>query len=294
MNKLNFMRQHQILIYFILTFLISWGGVFLLGYPYGMPTTKNLFAKEWPIVFIPYFIGPCFASLLLIGYFQGKSGFEELKARYFTWNVKLLWFAIAILTAPLFVLLILAVFSITSSDYVPKILTTNDKIGLLLQGIIVGIVFGGIMEEIGWTGIVVPRMREKYSIFITGLLIGFLWGIWHILPTFWGSGDEAGKLSLTLFLPPLLFYIAILPAYRIQMVWVHDRTKSLFVIMFMHASLTASTLFILAPEATGDNLIIYYLLLAFILWTIDLVGVFGNVNLDTKMKPASVLALEKE
>ena len=168
----------------------------------------------------------------------------------------------AILTAPILVIIILSILSLTSSKYIPIIITTDDKFGLLLMGIIVGILFGGIMEEIGWTGFVVPRLRKHYSIFMTGLILGILWGIWHIFPTYWGSGDANGALDLTLFIPPVLFYAAILPAYRIPMVWVHDHTESLFVIMFMHASLTASTLFILAPDATGNDLIVYNVILA--------------------------------
>lgn len=48
----------------------------------------------------------------------------------------------------------------------------------------------------------------------------------------------------------LAFYLRALPAYRVLMVWVYDRTGSLPVVMLMHASLSASTL-ILQPLATG-------------------------------------------
>jgi hypothetical protein len=86
------------------------------------------------------------------------------------------------------------------------------------------------------------------------------------LPTFWGSGDSGGAFSLLLFLPPFLLYVGVLPAYRVLMVWVYDRTGSLLVIMLMHASLTASTLFILSPKAAGIPLMIYYLVLTAALW----------------------------
>ncbi len=48
----------------------------------------------------------------------------------------------------------------------------------------------------------------------------------------------------------------------------YDRSESLLVAMLMHASLTASSLFILAPSAKGVSLMIYYLLLAAALWVI--------------------------
>lgn len=123
------------------------------------------------------------------------------------------------------------------------------------------------MEEPGWTGFTVPKLRERSSVLRTGLLVGFVWGAWHFLPTYWGSGDASGALLLVLLFPPLVFYTAVPPAYRLLMVWVFERTASLLVVMLMHASLTASSLFILAPQAQGTGLVLYYLILAALLWS---------------------------
>jgi len=137
-----------------------------------------------------------------------------------------------------------------------------------MTGLVVGLIFGGLLEELGWTGFAVPELRQRYGVFITGLIVGILHAVWHFLPTFWGSGDSTGALDLLLFLPPCLFYIGVLPAYRVFMVWTYDRTKSLLVAMLMHASLTASTLFILAPQARGIPLINYYLVLTVAIWAV--------------------------
>jgi hypothetical protein len=64
----------------------------------------------------------------------------------------------------------------------------------------------------------------------------------------------------------LAFYVVALPAYRVLMVWVYDRTASLLVAMLMHASLSASTL-ILRPRTTAGHLT-WNLLLAAALWII--------------------------
>lgn len=124
------------------------------------------------------------------------------------------------------------------------------------------------MEELGWTGFAVPRLRRHYNVFITALIVGLLWGVWHFLPTYWGSGDSSGVLSISLLLPPCFFYIAVLPVYRVLMVWVYDRTESLLIVILMHASFTASTLFVLAPSVEGISLFLYYLVLAALLWLV--------------------------
>ncbi len=267
MSRLKtFIKHRPVLTYFVLTFTISWGGVFVLGAPHGMPTTSEQFKKLYPIVFLPYLLGPVISSILLTGLTDGKAGFRKLLSRLLRWRVNVRWYAVALFIAPFFAMFILFALSLISSAFLPNIFTTEDKLALLLMGIAIGLVGGGLMEEPGWTGFAAPRLRQRYSVFTSGLIVGFLWGLWHFLPTYWGSGDSAGALSLSLLLPPCFFYVGVLPAYRVLMMWVYDRTKSLLVVILMHASLTASTLFVLAPSVEGAPLLLYYVVLAAVLW----------------------------
>jgi len=73
----------------------------------------------------------------------------------------------------------------------------------------------------------------------------------------------------------LVFYAGALPAYRVLMVWVYDRTKSLLVAMLMHASLSSSTL-ILQPLATGMPYLTWNLVLAAALWVVVAVVAMAN------------------
>jgi hypothetical protein len=73
----------------------------------------------------------------------------------------------------------------------------------------------------------------------------------------------------------LFFYLGALPAYRVLMVWVYDRTASLLVAMLMHASLSASTL-ILQPPLTGPPFLTWNLTLTAILWVVVAAIALGN------------------
>lgn len=263
---MTFIKNNPVLSYFTLTFVISWGGVYILGAPYGMPTTSEQFTKVWLIVFIPYFLGPSLASILLTGLINGWTGIRELLSRLLKWRVSLRWYAVAILTAPILVLPTLLALSLTSPVFLPDIFTSANKVSLIISGILIGFIFGGILEELGWTGFAIPGLRRHYNVLTTGLIVGLLWGVWHFLPTFWGSGDHSGAFSPLLFLPPCLFYIGVLPAYRVLMVWLYDRTGSFPMAMLMHTSVTASTLFILSPAARGVQLMIYYVVLTAVTW----------------------------
>jgi hypothetical protein len=67
---------------------------------------------------------------------------------------------------------------------------------------------------------------------------------------FWTSGSPSGALSLARLLHSVIFSVGILPAYRVLMVRIYDRTGSLLVAMLMRLSLTASNV-ILVPLAIG-------------------------------------------
>lgn len=287
MSTINaFIKRHPVLTYYALTFAISWGGVCILGAPHGMPTTSEQAAKLWPIVFLPYFLGPSIASILLTGLVYGKAGCRELLARLRKRRVDARWYAVALLTAPLLVIPILFALSLTSPVFLPNILITADKFKLLLTGVVVGLVFGGLLEELGWTGFLVPELRRHHGLVATGLIIGILHAVWHFLPTFWASGDSSGALDLLLLLPPCLFYVGVLPAYRILMICVYDRTGSLLVAMLMHASLSANTLFILSPVASGVSLMTYYLILTVAMWAVVAVVVMAT-NRQLSRQPLS-------
>ncbi len=46
-----------------------------------------------------------------------------------------------------------------------------------------------------------PRLRLRYGVLATGLIVGVLWGAWHFLVMLWVSGTYSGALPLALLLP---------------------------------------------------------------------------------------------
>jgi membrane protease YdiL (CAAX protease family) len=157
---------------------------------------------------------------------------------------------------------VLLALSLFSPEFLPGIFTSDDKATLLLTGIIAGLAVG-LLEELGWTGFAIPRMRLRYSVLATGLIVGLLWGAWHFT-LFWESDSFSGAFPFALLLARLFFW---LPAYRVLMVWVYDHTESLLIAILMHASLVA-TVMIIEPPLTGDELLIYILGRGAVLWVI--------------------------
>lgn len=264
----SFIHRHPVLTYYTLVFIISWGGILVLAGPGGIPGTKEQVERLFPFMLLALFAGPSVAGILSTSLVDGRAGLRELRARLLRWRVGARWYVVALLFAPFLVATVLFTLSLLSSAFLPGILNTNDKLTLLLFGIAWGLIGGGFLEELGWTGFAVPTLRLHYSALQTALIVGILWGVWHILIAFWSSGGLAGETPLAIFVAGFLaFYLGALPAYRVLMVWVYDRTRSLPVAMLMHASFSASAL-ILQPLATGMPYLIWNLVLAAVLWIV--------------------------
>ncbi|GBU27803.1 hypothetical protein R84B8_01344 [Treponema sp. R8-4-B8] len=56
----------------------------------------------------------------------------------------------------------------------------SDNLFSILITSIIGIVIGGIAEEIGWRSFFQPTLEKKHSVFYSSLIVGSIWGVWHI------------------------------------------------------------------------------------------------------------------
>lgn len=261
-------NRHAVLIYFLLAFVMSWGGILAIVGPGNVPGTSEDTTKLFPMVYLAMLLGPSIGGLLLTGLVGGRKGFRSFFASLVRARVNIRWYLLSFVAVPLAIFLLLLLLSLVSLQYLPGILTAENRLGLILSGLSIGI-GAGLFEELGWTGFATPQMRKQSSIFKTGLTVGLVWGAWHFLATFWGSGDAEGHFVPDLFWAPFAFYVGVLPAYRTLMVWVHGHTASLFIAILMHGVLTACTVVILAPAASGAMLAYYYIVLTVLIWAVN-------------------------
>jgi hypothetical protein len=262
MASTSYIARHPIATYVALTYAISWGGfVFVVG-PGGFPGTGSQFDALLPSVAAAMLAGPAVAGLLLTVFLFGTAGLRELLSRLVRWRVGVRWYVAALLPAPVLSAAVLFALSLTS-----PIFTAPNRTAILLTGITAGLTT--VLEEIGWTGFATPMLRRRYGVVTTGLIVGIMWGAWHLLQGLWSAGTYTGSLPVAVFFP-LSFFIGVaqLTAYRVLMLWVYDRTNSLLVATLMHASLTASIVFVFAPAATGATSLIYGSVLAGAMWIV--------------------------
>lgn len=282
---IGFITRHPVLSYYLLVFTISWGGILILvGGPEYIPGTKEQTEKLFLPALLIMFAGPFISGILMNFLVDGKQGLRNILSQYLRWRIEGRWYAIAVFTGPIIVFTILLGLSVFNQEFLPGIITSNDKIGSVIFGVAWGLIGGGLFEETGWTGFAVPQLRKQYSVLTTGLIVGILWGLWHFMIAFWASNYLAGSGSWMMFVGGFIaFYLLALPAYRVLLVLVYERTGSLPVIMIMHAFLSASTL-IFQPSATGEIAFIWNLVLGIVFWIIA-VTIVSAKRLHVTQKP---------
>ena len=249
----RFIEQYPLLAYYALVFAMSWGGVLIAVGPGGFPGTSAQVESLMPLVIMVFLVGPALGGPLMTGFVRGRAGLRDLVSRLFSWRVAAHWYAVAILTAPLLMLAVLFALSQFSTEFRPGIFVSDEKLTLLLAGIATALA-AGLFEELGWTGFAIPEFRRRYGVLTTGLIVGVLWGAWHLIVYIWVSGTIVGTLALAGYLADAFLFLVL---FRVLMVWVYDHTESLLVAMIMHGSLTASARILFPPGMAGARLLTF-------------------------------------
>ncbi len=275
MNSLAYIKKNSVITYFILAFILSWGLIVILAGPGNIPIDPERSKNILPLLYILMLIGPSAAGILMIGLVYGKEGFRNFKTRLFRWQVEIRWYLVALLTAPALALLILFILSGIHPDFEIGLFNTENKASIILSGIITGLMVG-IFEETGWSGFLIPKLRLRQNIIITGLIVGLFWGAWHFI-LFWERDSFTGYLPILILAGRLFTW---LPPYRILMVWILDRTKSLLLVILTHASLVFTTTVIVPMTLKGESLLIWLAVWSIALWIV--VGAITVFSRKTK------------
>ncbi len=263
-------KRHSAPIYFALVFVISGGGLLLVVGPGGFPLDAARFASFGPLLYAVILTGPCVAGILLTVIVDGRTGLRDLRARLCRWRVGWTWYAVAVLPALLMTATGLLL-SLLSADFRPAILDSNEKSGILL-GALGPALLVGALEEMGWTGFAVPHLRSRHSVLTTGVIMGVVWGAWHF-PLFWQPDSFSAALPLVILLTMLFSW---LPPFRVLLVWLHDRTLSLPVVMLMHAAVSYVTLTVRPEGLTGTRLLASLLVSPAAMWLLLAVVSMAN------------------
>ena len=87
---------------------------------------------------------------------------------------------------------------------------------------------GGGQEEFGWRGYAQEPLQERFGVQKGSLLLGALWGLWH-LPLWFIPGDPHAFY-------PFIAFLIFTTAFSVQMAWLYNASgKKLLVPWIIHA-----------------------------------------------------------
>lgn len=251
-ERKTILTRHPVTAFFVLTFAVSWLGALAVAAPYllhGEPVPKFAGLLMFPAMLL----GPSAVGIILTSRVDGKAGLQDLFSQMRRVLFPAPWYA-PLLIPPALVLAVL--FCMTT--FVSPVFAPNR--------FFIGVAFGfvaGFFEEIGWMGFAFPKMRHAGNDLVPAILLGLLWGAWHIpVVDYLGTSTPHG----TYWFPFFLAFASAMTAVRVLIVWVYSNTRSVLLAQLLHASSTGSLVVFSPPHATAAQESLWYAIYALSLW----------------------------
>lgn len=222
-----------------------------------------------PLLGFAGLFGPTVAAVIVVAAAEGKTGLKDLLGWILRWRVGLRWYVIA-LGLPAVLALVTARLHLLFGAPSPVQLGQLS----ILEPILFVLVLG---EEIGWRGYALPRLLATRSMLSASLILGVLWGAWH-LPTFFIPGMPQHSI-------PFSAFMLLTTAYSVLFTWIYVHTAgSVLIATLFHGAINFCQGFFLSGIDPARE----YWLLAFVWWVAALV-VLVVTGTTFVRKPANTL-----
>jgi uncharacterized protein len=229
--------------FFIITFAFTW-----LFWLIAILSANRLIPAPFPVLVwvIIGAHGPLFASLWLECREGGRAAAVKLIRSGFRLNMKFKWWLVIIIFP--FILAGLAFWiNVTYSTFEPDTSLLAQPLLLIPNFLLMFFLLGSLQEEFGWRGYALPRMLSVQSPFWASLILGVIWGLWH-LPLFFIPGIGQAFMNFGIF-----FILNLNLSFLFT--WFYKKTDfNLFSALLLHAAINSSTnLFPPIEQVPGGN-----------------------------------------
>lgn len=173
------------------------------------------------------FVCPCIAALILVAREERPGGVKRLlKGVFAVKSLKpRLWYVPIMLLNPLIMVLSSGV----------MLLLGRPLPGAFIPWSLIPIFFvvfflPAACEEVGWMGYAAHPLQERWSAFTTGLILGSVWAIWHVIPELQANPPAwvVGQFFSTI-------------GWRLLIVWLSNNTgKSVLAAILFHDMVNVS------------------------------------------------------
>jgi len=233
------MKRYPLVAFAAMTFLISWGA--WLSSAGKQALVIGAFA-------------PGIAAMIIALVNGRMAGLQQLFERFLIWRVHIICYIAALLMPAAVSLLGTAVHMMFGGDApdfgappvigvkLPGYLEGWNPAALILPLFLQHILYGtAIAEELGWRGLALPRLQERFNPVVASLLLGCLWALW-ILPLYLKQGWIGG-------IERAFVLLGVIPGLILS-TWIYNISGgSLLLCVMFNISLKVTDLVLAAPPS---------------------------------------------
>lgn len=261
----NNIKNKQLIVFFALSYIISWT-LWILSDVFNSSLLEVLGR-----------FGPLVSAVIITGTTNGLLGIKQILKKFCICKVGLSWYIFCFLSTAVIAMTAIGINQIITEV---KPIYNNPQEWYLIFPVFFYVLFFSVLgEETGWRGFALPRLQKKFSALTSSLIIGILWGFWH-LPLFFIEGEFHQTIPIWLFLIQDV-------ALSIIMTWLYNNTKgSLLISHLFHAAsnVTIGLLPILPLDTNGDLGALYITIAILIVFTVLIIVTNGPEHLSRKVK----------
>ena len=201
-------KRHPLITFFVLAYALTWNIESPLVF-----RRDSITAAQGQIFYILSANVVSVVAIVLTAFVLGRGALRKLLGRLLIWRVNPLWY-LAVVLGP--VALAGGVVGLNALLGGPAL-----SLGMPLLGAAVFLAFSifpgsALGEEIGWRGYVLPRLQAGRSALSASLILGVLWGFWHL--PLWLTGAPGRT--------PILYAAFVVSTISLSVIltWVYNST----------------------------------------------------------------------
>lgn len=195
-------RKHKSTSFYIITFIFS---ILLLTLHFVFQSVG-----KYSVSFTQ--LAPALAVVFIWLILKDKTIISDIKKQFLVNKTAVKWMIPAIAVPGICIIVSSLIMTYYKTDYVPW---KGDMSFYILN--FIAILIGSAAEEIGWRGFLLPNLQKKHSPFISSIIVGILWGVWHLNFT-------GGILGFVLYTVTII-------EMSILMAWVYNKSNSNLLLM---------------------------------------------------------------
>ena len=200
--------SRALLAFAVATFAVTWGlvGPYVIAPDWATRQFGEISGSH-PFFFLATW-APALSGFGLVMWYGGLGGLRAFQSRLLLWRCPSGWVLLIVFGLPA----VFAAGSLLKGGPVLAPIAGSEVTGMV--ALLFMMLFLGPIEEFGWRGIAQPLLQRHLAPLWAGIVIGAVWGIWH-LPAFFLSGTVFSEWNfLPFFIGNVTLAVLVTPIFN--------------------------------------------------------------------------------